>query len=78
MRFALRAIDLHFHDLRHKAASRRLEAGSPLHTVRDMAGHATIDQTDTCANRDGSKSEKSEHPTNRNAEQKELPQVTVN
>jgi len=27
--------------------SRWLEAGWPLHKVRDMLGHATIDQTDT-------------------------------
>jgi len=30
-----------------EAGSRRLEAGWPLHKVRDMLGHATIDQTDT-------------------------------
>jgi hypothetical protein len=46
-RAALRTIDLHFHDLRHEAGSRWLEAGWPLHKVRDMLGHATIDQTDT-------------------------------
>ena len=31
---ALRAIDLHFHDLRHEGASRLLETGWPLHHVR--------------------------------------------
>jgi integrase len=49
-RDALRAIDLHFHDLRHETGSRWLEAGWPLHKVRDMLGHATIDQTDTYLN----------------------------
>lgn len=49
-RAVLRSIDLHFHDLRHEAGSRWLEAGWPLHKVRDMLGHATIDQTDTYLN----------------------------
>jgi integrase len=49
-RAALRTIDLHFHDLRHEAGSRWIEAGWPLHKVRDMLGHATIDQTDTYLN----------------------------
>jgi integrase len=41
----LEAIDLHFHDLRHEAGSRLLEAGWPLHHVRDMLGHADISTT---------------------------------
>jgi integrase len=46
-RAALRVIDLHFHDLRHEAGSRWLEASWPLHHVRAMLGHANISQTDT-------------------------------
>jgi integrase len=46
----LRAIDLHFHDLRHEAASRLLEAGWPLHHVQEMLGHASLDQTTTYLN----------------------------
>ena len=46
-RQALRAIDLHFHDLRREAGSRWLEGGVPLHTVRDWLGHANISQTST-------------------------------
>ena len=49
-RTALRAIDLHFHDLRHEAGSRWLEAGMPLHHVKEMLGHANISQTDTYLN----------------------------
>ena len=33
---AYQAIDLHFHDLRHEAGSRFLEAGWPLHHVQAM------------------------------------------
>jgi integrase len=44
-RRALRAIDLHFHDLRHEAGSRMLEAGWPLHHVQRMLGHADVKQT---------------------------------
>lgn len=47
---ALRAIDLHFHDLRHEGASRLLEAGWPLHHVQEMLGHSSIDQTTTYLN----------------------------
>lgn len=43
-RTALRAIDLHFHDLRHEAGSRWLEAGMPLHHVKELLGHANISQ----------------------------------
>jgi integrase len=46
-RAALRAIDLHFHDLRHEAGSRMLEAGWPLHHVQKMLGHAAVKQTAT-------------------------------
>ena len=49
-RTALAAIDLHFHDLRHEAGSRWLERGWPLHEIRDMLGHASINQTDTYLN----------------------------
>ena len=49
-RAVLRAIDLHFHDLRHEAGSRWLEAGMPLHHVKEMLGHANISQTDTYLN----------------------------
>jgi integrase len=44
-RAQLTAIDLHFHDLRHEGGSRLLEAGWPLHHVRDMLGHADISTT---------------------------------
>ena len=37
--------DLHFRDLRHEGGSRLLEAGWPLHYVRDMLGHADISTT---------------------------------
>jgi integrase len=46
-RAALKAIDLHFHDLRHEGASRLLEAGWPLHHVQEMLGHASLEQTST-------------------------------
>ena len=49
-RAALRAIDLHFHDLRHEAGSRLLEAGWPLHHVAEMLGHANVSQTSTYLN----------------------------
>ena len=49
-RATLHAIDLHFHDLRHEAGSRFLEAGWPLHHVKDMLGHADIKTTDTYLN----------------------------
>ncbi len=41
-RAALRTIDLHFHDLRHEAGSRMLEAGWPLHYVQRMLGYADV------------------------------------
>ena len=46
-RSALARIDLHFHDLRHEAGSRWLEAGMPLHHIKEILGHANISQTDT-------------------------------
>jgi len=39
------AIDLHFHDLRHEAGSRKLEAGWPLHAVSAFLGHANVTTT---------------------------------
>jgi len=50
LRTALRAIDLRFHDFRHEAGSRWLEAGWPIHHVKEMLGHANISQTDTYLN----------------------------
>ena len=47
---AYRAVDLHFHDLRHEGASRLLEAGWPLHHIQHMLGHASIAQTSTYLN----------------------------
>jgi Phage integrase family len=38
------------HDLRHEAASRLHEKGWPLHHVKDMLSHATLDQTTTYLN----------------------------
>jgi hypothetical protein len=49
-RAALRAIDLHVHDLRHEAGSRWLEAGMPLHHIKELLGHSNISQTDTYLN----------------------------
>ena len=46
-RVALKAFDLHFHDLRREAGSRWLDGGVPLHTVRDWLGHTSIAQTST-------------------------------
>ena len=46
----LQAIDLHFHDLRHEAGSRMLEAGWPLHHEQYMLGHADVKQTATYLN----------------------------
>ena len=43
----LRVIDLHFHDLRHEAGCRWLEAGWPIHHVQEMLGHANLSQTST-------------------------------
>jgi integrase len=43
----LRAIDLHFHDLRHEAGCRWLEAGVPIHVVQQWLGHTNLAQTST-------------------------------
>jgi integrase len=45
-----KAINLHFHDLRHEAGSRLLEAGWPVHHVQHMLGHANLSQTSTYLN----------------------------
>ena len=47
---AFDAVNLHFHDLRHEAGSRLLEAGWPIHNVAHMLGHANISQTSTYLN----------------------------
>ncbi|PYR95644.1 MAG: hypothetical protein DMF84_00145 [Acidobacteria bacterium] len=44
------AINLHFHDLRHEAGSRLLEAGWPVHHVQHMLGHSSLQQTCTYLN----------------------------
>lgn len=49
-RAQLAAIDLHFHDLRHEAGSRFLEAGWPVSHVQQMLGHADLKQTSTYLN----------------------------
>src|SRR5713226_2396652 len=41
---------LHFHDLRHEAGSRKLEAGWPLHAVSRWLGHTKLTATDTYLN----------------------------
>jgi integrase len=43
----LKAIDLHFHDLRREAGSRWMDAGVPLSTIQKWLGHANIAQTST-------------------------------
>jgi hypothetical protein len=49
-RVALAAVNLHFHDLRHEAGSRWLEAGMPLSHIKEILGHSNISQTDTYLN----------------------------
>ena len=44
--------DLKFHDLRHEAGSRFIEAGWPVHQVQEMLGHADLKQTSTYLNVD--------------------------
>jgi integrase len=46
-RATLRAIGLHFHDLRREAGSRWMDAGVPLATIQRWLGHANIAQTST-------------------------------
>ena len=46
-RAALKAIGLHFHDLRREAGSRWMDAGVPLATIQRWLGHANIAQTST-------------------------------
>ena len=46
-RSQLQAINLRFHDLRHEAGCRWLEAGWPIHHVQEMLGHANLSQTST-------------------------------
>jgi hypothetical protein len=41
----LRKIDLHFHDLRHEAASRLLADGVDIRIIQLMLGHASVQQT---------------------------------
>jgi len=43
----LRGVDSHFHDLRHEAGCRWLEAGWPIHHVQEMLGHSNLSQTST-------------------------------
>jgi len=43
---AFKAINLHWHDLRHEYASRLVERGVPLSQVRGLLGHASIVTTE--------------------------------
>lgn len=45
-----RSADLKFHDLRHEAGSRWLEAGMPLHLVAALLGHSNISTTSVYLN----------------------------
>ena len=49
-RAGLRRIGLHFHDLRHEAGSRFIEAGWPATHVQGMLGHANLAQTSVYLN----------------------------
>jgi site-specific recombinase XerD len=44
-RKALAQIDLHWHDLRHKALSRLADDGVPVHELQLLAGHSSITTT---------------------------------
>jgi integrase len=46
-REALRAIDLHFHDLRREAGSRWMDGGVPIATIQRWLGHSNVSQTST-------------------------------
>ena len=43
-------VDLRFHDLRHEAGSRWLEAGMSIHHVKALLGHASLSTTDIYLN----------------------------
>lgn len=47
---ALSIPDLHWHDLRHEAASRLIEAGWSAHEVRVVTGHASSQHLDRYVN----------------------------
>jgi len=47
---ALKAIDLHWHDLRHEGLSRLAEAGMPAHELQRLAGHANLATTNRYLN----------------------------
>ena len=49
---ALSIPDLHWHDLRHEAASRLIEAGWSAHEVRVVTGHASSQHLDRYINLD--------------------------
>jgi integrase len=49
-RAAYRAMNLRFHDLRHEAGSRLIERGWPVHHVRDLLGHASLETTNRYLN----------------------------
>ena len=49
-REAYQEIGLQFHGLRHEAGSRWLEAGMPIHHVKELLGHSNISTTDTYLN----------------------------
>lgn len=46
-RATLKAIDLHFHDLRREAGSRWMDAGVPIATIQRWLGHENVSQTST-------------------------------
>ncbi len=51
-RAALKQINFHFHDLRHEAASRLLEAGWPLHHISLMLGAFLVGTDSRLSERD--------------------------
>jgi integrase len=46
-RAALKAINLHFHDLRREAGSRWMDGGVPIATIQRWLGHSNVSQTST-------------------------------